>query len=224
MLESSMMFSERIAIFTTTRKNDNSFPLSDTVSRLGLDSFLRVKYKNDQAISVVYNQFLEESRKENLEYIIFIHDDVHLEHDPRSKLENLFKDFDIVGVAGCSKAEIKSPALWHLMGQGHLHGAVAHKHGDKKYMTSFGAYPQRVVMIDGVFMAFNRKAIETVRFDEECPSKWHFYDLNCVLDAHNKGLKIGVGDIMITHESHGLKEFSEYWKMGEKYFLDKYGK
>jgi len=189
---------------------------------LNLDEFIHPKFNNRQGLAKVYNECLDIAIKEKFEYVMFIHDDVHLEHDPRPKLEKLFQEFDIVGVAGCSKAEIKSPALWHLMGQGHLHGAVAHKHGDKKYMTSFGSYPQRVVMIDGVFMAFNQKAIETVRFDEDCPSDFHFYDLCMQQKALEKGLKIGVGDIIITHESPGLREFSQDWKAGESYYLSKY--
>jgi hypothetical protein len=78
-------------------------------------------------------------------------------------------------------------------------------------------------MIDGVFMALNRKAIQTVRFDEDCPSGFHFYDLLISKICIDKGLKIGVGDVMITHESQGLREFSEDWKAGESYYLSKYG-
>jgi hypothetical protein len=215
--------SSNIAIFTATKGNNWHFPLAQTALELNLDDYIHPKFNNRQGLAKVYNEFLDLAIKEKFEYVMFIHDDVHLEHDPRPKLEKLFQEFDIVGVAGCSKAEIKSPALWHLMGQGYLHGAVAHKHGDKKYMTSFGSYPQRVVMIDGVFMAFNRKAIQTVRFDEDCPSGFHFYDLLMCLDSHNKGLKIGVGDVMITHESPGLREFTEDWKAGESYYLSKYG-
>ena len=216
--------SSNIAIFTATKGNNWHFPLSKTALELDLDNFIHPKFNNRQGLAKVYNEFLDIAIKEKFDYVMFIHDDVHLEHDPRPKLEKLFQEFDIVGVAGCSQAEIKSPALWHLMGQGHLHGAVAHKHGDKKYMTSFGAYPQRVVMIDGVFMAFNRKAIETVRFDEDCPSGFHFYDLCMQQKALEKGLKIGVGDVIITHESPGLREFTEDWKAGEKYYLEVYGK
>jgi len=216
--------SSNIAIFTATKRKDWGFPLTKTLMEYGLDEFAHTVLNNTQGLAKVYNEFLDIAIKEKFDYVMFIHDDVHLEHDPRPKLEKLFQEFDIVGVAGCSQAEIKSPALWHLMGQGHLHGAVAHKHGDKKYMTSFGAYPQRVVMIDGVFMAFNRKAIETVRFDEDCPSGFHFYDLCMQQKALEKGLKIGVGDVMITHESPGLREFTEDWKAGEKYYLEVYGK
>lgn len=217
------MLNENIAIFTATKSNDWNFPLAKTALKLNLGEYVHPKFENTQELAKVYNQFLDLAIKEKFDYVMFVHDDVHLEHDPRLKLEKLFQEYDIVGVAGCSRGEIKSPALWHLMGQGHLHGAVAHKHGDKKYMTSFGAYPQRVVMIDGVFMAFNRKAIETVRFDEDCPSGFHFYDLNLCARALEKGLKIGVGDVMITHESPGLREFTDDWKAGEKFYLETYG-
>jgi len=216
--------SSNIAIFTATKGNNWHFPLSRTALELDLDNFIHPKFNNRQGLAKVYNEFLDLAIKEKFEYVMFIHDDVHLEHDPRPKLEKLFQEFDIVGVAGCSKAEIKSPALWHLMGQGHLHGAVAHGNADRKHMTSFGVYPHRVVMIDGVFMAFNRKAIETVRFDEDCPSNFHGYDILMSLDACNKGLKIGVGDVMITHESPGLQEFTDDWKAGNDYVIQKYGK
>jgi hypothetical protein len=216
--------SSNIAIFTATKGNNWHFPLSRTALELDLDNFIHPKFNNRQGLAKVYNEFLDLAIKEKFEYVMFIHDDVHLEHDPRPKLEKLFQEFDIVGVAGCSQAEIKSPALWHLMGQGHLHGAVAHGNANRKHMTSFGVYPHRVVMIDGVFMAFNRKAIETVRFDEDCPSNFHGYDILMSLDACNKGLKIGVGDVMITHESPGLQEFTDDWKAGNDYVIQKYGK
>jgi hypothetical protein len=220
--------SSNIAIFTATKGNNWHFPLAQTALELNLDEFIHPKFNNRQGLAKVYNEFLDLAIKENFEYVMFIHDDVHLEHDPRPKLEKLFQEFDIVGVAGCSQAEIKSPALWHIMGGGweggNLHGAVAHGNADKKYMTSFGSYPQRVVMIDGVFMAFNRKAIEKVRFDEDCPSKFHFYDLCMIASILEKGLKIGVGDVMITHESPGLREFTEDWKAGESYYIQTYGK
>ena len=219
--------SSNIAIFTATKADNWRFPLATTAIEFDLDDFMYPKFGNTQGLAKTYNEFLDLAIKEKFEYVMFIHDDVHLEHDPRPKLEKLFQEYDIVGVAGCSKAEIKSPALWHLMGQGHLHGhlhgAVAHGNADRKHMTSFGVYPHRVVMIDGVFMAFNRKAIQTVRFDEECPSKWHYYDLCYCARAIEKGLKIGVGDIVITHESSGLKEFTGDWKSGESYYIQTYG-
>lgn len=177
--------------------------------------------ENTHGLAKVYNVFLDQALKDDRDCVILVHDDVYLEHNPIPKLEKLFDDYDLVGVAGCSRAEIKSPALWHLMGNGNLHGAVAHSHGIQKFMTSFGVYPHRAVMIDGVFMAFNRKAIEQLRFDEDCPSDWHFYDLILSQRALELGLKIGVGDVMITHASPGLREFTDDWKRGECYYLSK---
>ena len=221
------MSNSNICICTATKRGDWGFPLTKSLIEHGLDGFTHTILNNKKGLAEVYNNCLDLAIKEKFDYVMFIHDDVHLEHDPRPKLEKLFEEYDIVGVAGCSKAGMKSPALWHLMGGGfgggNLHGAVAHGNADRKHMTSFGAYPKRVVMIDGVFMAFNRKAIETVRFDEDCPSGFHFYDLNLCARALEKGLKIGVGDVMITHESPGLREFTEDWKAGESYYLSKYG-
>jgi hypothetical protein len=218
-----MDISSNIAIYTATKANNLSFLLSDSLKRLNLLNFLHPKFDNSQPLAKVYNGFLDHALEKDFDYVVFTHDDVRVEHDFRLNLQESFETFDVVGVAGCSKAEIKSPALWHMMGQGHLHGAVAHTYGGKhKAMTSFGIYPHRVVMIDGVFIALNKKAIKTVRFDEECPSKWHFYDLNFSAICLQNNLKMGVGDIIITHESHGLSEISNDWKIGERYYLETY--
>jgi hypothetical protein len=150
----------------------------------------------------------------------------------------LFDGYDLIGVAGPSKVEIGSPALWHIMGGGfhggRLHGCVQHLHIQKHPMgmeeykkpaSNFGSYPNRVVMIDGVFMALSRKLLESgVRFDENIPSKFHFYDLDFSLSvAQTENLKVGVGDILITHASPGLREFTPEWLAGEQYFLQKHG-
>jgi hypothetical protein len=71
-------------------------------------------------------------------------------------------------------------------------------------------------------MALNRKAMETMRFDESNPSPFHFYDCESSLNFHINGGRVGVGDILITHESPGLREFTEDWKNGESWFLNKY--
>jgi hypothetical protein len=43
-----------------------------------------------------------------------------------------------------------------------------------------------------------------------------------VVDFHLAGGRVGVGDILITHESPGLREFTGEWRAGESYFLNKY--
>lgn len=218
----------KIAFFSATQKADaKDTSLLKSVEHFDIDVDIAFELNNTDHLAVVYNRAIDKALEENWDALVLVHDDVTLDHDPRPKLRTLFDKFDMIGVAGASAVEIKSPALWHLMGggfgSGKLHGAVAHGSSEKKSMTAFGPYPRRVVMLDGVFMAMNRKAMECLRFDEECPSKFHFYDLITSLSAHKQGLKVGVGDIIITHESQGLSEFTEDWKAGEKYFLNKFG-
>ena len=153
------------------------------------------------------------------------HDDVIIESDLAYKLPDLLKTYDLIGVAGASEIKLEAPCLWHLMGGGfgggHLHGAVAHGNEHQKQMTYFGPYPHRVIMIDGVFMAMTRKVFERVRFDEDCPSDFHMYDLLFSYNAHKAGFKVGVSDILITHASPGLKEFTPEFLAGQEYFLNK---
>ena len=192
--------------------------------------------ENTEALPVIYNRAIKESLRDGYDCLVFIHDDVILEENPFPKLETLFDTYDLVGLAGASRIELKSPALWHLMGGGfdggHLHGNVQHLQiinhpmgmvEHKKPATYFGPYPHRVVMIDGVFMALNLSSVKSFEFDEDNPSKFHFYDILLSLDVYFKKMKIGVGDILITHESPGLREFTEDWRVGEDYFLKTYG-
>lgn len=229
-------------VSATTKKNANDTTLSKSIYDVEWGKLLYGKYfiENKESLSTIYNLSITQALKDDVDCLILVHDDVTLEEDPIPKLEKLFDDYDLVGVAGASKVELKSPALWHLMGGGfqggNLHGCVQHtqivhgrmgyggNNGDEiiKLKSNFGPYPRRVVMIDGVFMALNRKAMETIRFDETNPCGFHFYDLQVSLDAHLAGLKVGVGDILITHESPGLRSFTYDWKNGESWFLNKY--
>lgn len=194
--------------------------------------------QNKESLSKIYNESIERALQDNIDCLILVHDDVVLEENPKPKLEKLFDEYDLVGVAGTSKVNLQSPALWHLMGggfnSGNLHGCVQHYGYDRnpdwdsnaklvKIPSNFGPYPHRVVMIDGVFMALNRKVMENCRFDESNPCKFHFYDLDFSTNCHLNKLKVGVGDILITHESPGLREFTQDWKNGEHWFLQKYG-
>lgn len=215
-----------IGIYSVTAKSDEKDTLLyKSITDLGMECSLSFITNNKEHLCVVYNTLLEDAKRDDLDGMILVHDDVILECDPRPKLEKLFKEYDLVGVAGTSQIEFKSPALWHLMGQSHLHGAVAHGDENHKHMTSFGSYPHRVVMIDGVFMALNKNLIHNGGgFDEDIPSRFHYYDLSYSLDCHLNGFRVGVGDIPITHSSPGLREYSDEWKAGEEYFLKTYAK
>ena len=42
------------------------------------------------------------------------------------------------------------------------------------------------------------------------------------MQCHKAGFKIGVGDILITHNSPGLTSFTEEFNQGQEWFLDKW--
>lgn len=184
------------------------------------------KQNNTNSLQKVYNKAIDFAIQENVQNLILVHDDVILENLTDERLEKLFKKYDVVGCAGTTEVNLSPPALWHLMGGGlrskNLHGAVAHGNEKEKNMTSFGSYPHRVVIIDGVFMAIKRQVFQKIKFDESCPSKWHFYDLDYSMQCHKEGFKLGVGDILITHNSPGLTSFTKEFNEGQQWFLDKW--
>ena len=184
------------------------------------------KENNKQSLHKVYNKAIDFALQEDVQRLVLVHDDVILESYSERKLDKLFKKFDVIGCAGSTEASLKLPALWHLMGggfgSGNLHGAVAHGDEEQKHMTAFGVYPKRVVLLDGVFLAIHRRVFEKIRFDEDCPSKWHFYDLDYSMQCHKAGFKLGVGDILITHNSPGLTSFTDEFNKGQEWFLDKW--
>jgi len=201
--------------------------LEKSLEELGLsDRGCHLK-SNRAPLPKVYNKAIRDALSDGVDALILVHDDVTLNENPIPKLEQLFDEFDLVGAAGTSRVEIKQPALWHLMSdKGSLHGSVFHYEDEdciKSFETHFGSYPHRAVMIDGVFMAMNRKLMENMLLDEANPSPFHFYDLSFSMDCHLAGFKVGVGDVIITHASHGLKEFTDSWKDGSEWFIKKYG-
>ena len=210
-------------IFSATAGKDTETLLWKTSE----NSSVIFKQNNKDSLQKVYNKAIDFAIQENIQNLVLVHDDVILENFTEDKLKELFKKYDVVGCAGSKEVNLRPPALWHLMGGGfgssNLHGAVAHLDSKgKKRMTPFGSYPNRVVIIDGVFMAIKRKVFQKIRFDESCPSKWHFYDLDYSMQCHKEGFKVGVGDIIVTHNSPGLESFSEEFNKGQEWFLNKW--
>ena len=215
----------KIFYFSPTKGNKKNCLLFKNNQEVdGVDVFF--KENNKQSISKAYNKAIDFCIEEDIDYLVLCHDDVILENVTEAKLLENFDRFDMFGVAGATECKLEKPALWHLMGggfgSGNLHGAVAHLNGNKKGMTAFGPYPQRVVMVDGVFMGISRKVFESIRFDEKCPAKFHFYDIDYSMAAHKAGYKVGVSDIIITHASPGLREFTSEFEKGQEWFLNKY--
>lgn len=212
-----------IQLVTATKGKFSNTLLNTSIKNI-IDLPIFTFEHNTKPLHHVYNNAINQF-KYNTDWIVFVHDDVIIEAPEalERQLNNLGNVYDVVGCAGIREVKLSSPALWHLMGDKTQHrGAVAHLHGGKKYMTSFGPYPDRVILIDGVFMAAKTKVFDKITFDETNPAGFHFYDLDFAMACHKAGFKVGVGDIAITHASPGLREFTQDWKNGDVWFLKKW--
>ena len=183
---------------------------------------------NTNSLQCMYNTFLKDARKNNIDIAVFIHDDVYINtRDLRTRLQDSAQRYTVFGLAGATSCKVGRPALWHVMSKGQdRRGCVAHGNDNKSYIySSFGPIPSRCLIIDGVFMGFNMNQLpENVLFDESYPSKWHFYDLDFCLECNRNKVKIGVVDIPIIHRSHGLTGPDKEFNKGQEYFIDKWTK
>lgn len=184
---------------------------------------------NSDPVTKVYNKALNEIRQDKEGSIaVFIHGDLYINcFDFVDRLYEAAKRFTVFGVAGPSAITVKEPILWHIMGgRGNLHGCVAHSNTTEEYYyTSFGTLPHKTVMLDGVLIGIDMSKLPAnLMFDESCPSRFHFYDLNFTLDCTLAKVSVGVVDIPIIHTSPGLREMTDEWKAGQQYFLTKYQK
>lgn len=184
---------------------------------------------NTTGLSKMYNRFLTKDYYNNeYKYVIFVHDDVWIDDAQiSSKLNEAMhgeSKFDIVGLAGTRNPQIKHPALWHIMGERKDHrGYAGHIFGNHKVMTGFGPTPDRVTIIDGLFVAVNvERALETGwKWNENFD--FHHYDISSCIDANAKGMRIGVWPINVFHASPGLASLEDVaWSKSNEKFLQLY--
>jgi len=180
---------------------------------------------NTRPLAEVYNEELSIISDTDVDYVIFVHDDV-IFRTPAIQAILDEQQYDISGVAGTASIEVKEPALWHLMSTRDKYaGAVAHPISESQYyVTSFGPMPSRVLVVDGVVIAVKVSAIdENLRFDEENPGHWHHYDLDFCLTGNKHRKTIGVVDIPIIHSSPGLSSLDDTaFKLSQKWFINKW--
>lgn len=196
-------------------------------------SIIETYYENNtESLAHVYNDALlnaQKYSKDIVDYLLFVHDDVTFRTNiAYGDLEDTLKEqnYDISGLAGTIAAQIKKPALWHLMStRDDYRGAVAHPaREDTYFVTSFGPMPSRVLLIDGLFMAVKVSCIDdNIRFDESNPGKWHHYDLDFCLTCNYSKRTIGVVDVPVLHQSPGLLSTEDPgFKLSQTWFVEKW--
>jgi len=182
-------------------------------------------YKNTSGLCTVYNNYLIPANFKKYDCILFVHDDVFIDSiNFLVEIRNLFKQgFDIVGLAGGSKIQVKKPCLWHLLCKSEsLSGIVSHYKNNTDYApTIFGPTPKQVILLDGLFLAVRTKSISKnkIKFDTNIKG-FHHYDLKFCLDCHLAGLRLTTAPIHVIHESPGLLNHTKEYSKSEEYFYN----
>lgn len=217
----------KIKIYTATKSKKEECALYESLSNSNYDYDVLYKENNKDSLHKTYNDFLDDANNNGVDIACFIHDDVYVNcRDFTDRIIDYSKDFTVFGVAGATQCRVKKPALWHLMSLvQEQRGCVAHGKKELYNYTSFGPIPSRSLLIDGVFIGINIKALGSdIRFDENYPSRFHYYDLDFSLECNRNNIKIGVVDIPIIHQSPGLTNPDEEYYKGEEYFINKWKK
>jgi len=203
----------------------------DTSYMKGNKFSLYIKTNNTSHLAKIYNEGKRVAIEDGYDTVIFAHDDVSIQDTfIKDKLTTAFESYSVVGLAGAVTIRPeKRPCLWHLMSnKDEWRGAVAHKavQADREFFgwSQYGVIPDRVLVIDGLFIACNVKALKDaeVGFDEWIPhGGFHHYDMIFCLAANKAGLKIGVAPIWVVHNSPGLLKKDDAYHESENYFLKK---
>lgn len=218
-----------VTIVYSTRDNNPQYQkhIKETI---GLRDYEVIEYINKKEFSLteLYNRGLKEAKND---IVIFIHDDLLFEQDSKwgKKVLKHFNesDFGILGKAGTTSIT-QSGRWWdetHLM-IGSVYHTQTNPDTNKKitwesrYSGIFKDEIVPVVLVDGLFIAVNKKKIKK-GFDEEIKG-FHLYDVDFCLSNHFAGVNIGViFDFKLTHKSVGMT--NEEWEENRKQLVQKWG-
>lgn len=207
--------------FSTRKVDDNFVSMLKKTSGVSKIEILPVENNGEFSLSEVYNKLIEKSEND---IIVLCHDDIYFDSKNwASKVLNYFKrnsDYGILGVAGSTSLP-SSGKWWEDFSK--LKGIVNHEHEGKKweskYSPSKGNQLDDVLLVDGLFIAINKKNIKK-NFNEDVKG-FHFYDVDFSFRNYLEGVKIGVMyDVRITHKSIGAT--NEQWEKNREEFAEKF--
>jgi hypothetical protein len=210
-----------ITIGFSTRQSNPAFieQVKKTVGPKNVE-IIEVINNGEKSLAKVYNEILNQA-KNNI--VVLCHDDIIFED--KGWGNKLIKHFDktnfgILGIAGTTS--MPSSGMWWEE-RNKMLGIVNHKHKGKqwesKYSTSLGNEAEKVVIVDGLFMAIHKDRIKS-DFIEDFDG-FHFYDISFCFENYMQGVNIGViYNIKITHLSIG--QTNEKWEENKIKFAEKY--
>lgn len=181
----------------------------------GIDIRTTVICANQSGLPSIYNKVIHQDNSGAI--LLFVHDDVWI-NDLwlAQRLHEGLLRYDVLGVAG-SRQRVPNQPGWPFPQRSgtwdipdNLLGQVAHC-ADEKYLDHANAKVSRygnsrrgpARLMDGVLLAARCDVLlkTGVRFDERF--QFHFYDMDFCRTAEQRGLRMGVWPMAITHGSAG---------------------
>ncbi|WP_235189770.1 tetratricopeptide repeat protein [Methylotenera sp. L2L1] len=182
-----------------------------------------VAFNNTLGLSDVFNQAIEQADDNAI--LVFVHDDVWI--DEANFVDTLIAGlecFDIIGVAG-NKRRLPNQPAWLFVDTAlnwdepeYLSGTVSHGLHAFGKSSFYGEAPAACELLDGVFIATTKSALESahVRFDHQFD--FHLYDIDFCRSAREAGLHLGTWPIKLTHQSKGAFGSPHWGQKCQLYF------
>ena len=157
------------------------------------------------------------------------HDDIEILTDPELFIRIIVKSLldkktGFVGVAGTT--HLSEDAVWwnhRLWQQGKHRGFVYHGNDILSADSTYYGKPDRVVCLDGLFLAAKGSTIKTVTLDkpEYFEGGWDFYDIHYTVSAHEKKYHNKVIPLNILHNSKGELVGRDSWHKNRQAFINR---
>jgi len=224
----------KLHIVSCTKKTEKDFektPLGFTGSRLGKifgdDITFNIFTENTRGLCECYNEAIGKAISDDMDEntsFIFVHDDVFIEDlSIDNKLEDAFKEADIIGMAGATKWHLQYPTTWHNT-KCEWSGVVPHCINDEYRTVYFGDYSKNCIVLDGLFLACKLKTLKDsgLRFDNRL--KFHHYDIDFCLSAKKLGLYMTTAPLWVVHCSEGEWRNDPVWEASHKVMMEKWAK
>lgn len=155
--------------------------------------------RGESSIASAYNSMIAESIEGGFDAVIFIHDDVELKEDPRPAIERCVvehEDAAVIGVVGSTGAQ------FHWWPDGDPRGYAV----DTRQEFDYGGGTHVVDVVDGLFLAMSRWALQNLRFDPSI-GRWHGYDSDICWQARAAGQQVLVTDVALFHHARPLQGY-----------------
>lgn len=216
----------KIYAFICTRSKD----LSDTTKKLvsylsscNIDTKLLV---DSESIFSGYKRAFENTNPEDEDIIILCHDDIEILSTKENfgKAINKLADPKVGFVGPAGTTCLSKDAVWwnhDNWRQGKHRGLVFHGESLDKSESTYYGQSDRVVVLDGLFLAAKAKVLKDIKLDKPdyLEGEWDFYDIHYTYTAHTKGYENYVVPLLILHNSFGELVGRESWHNNRERFI-----